>query len=82
MILQIIIALVSYSVTTSNPLSLIQVNILIRFCYQSRIQRLRQDFGSGGGILGRRPSRGSGGRSPSDAVDVSKILKNLWIGNF
>ena len=34
-------------------------------------------FRLGGNILGGRPSRGSGGRSPQDAGEFSKILKGF-----
>ena len=48
-------------------------------------QRRRQDFGSGGGILGGRPRSGSGERSPSDPIrgrGFGKFLlilsRNFW----
>ena len=46
--------------------------------YAYILQRRRQDFGSGGDILGGRPRRsGGGGRAPTDAGEVSKNFKNV-----
>ena len=47
------------------------------------LQRRRQDFGSGGGILGGRPRRGSGGgggapRTPENFENLQKkFLKKI-----
>ena len=40
-------------------------------------QRRRQDFGSGQNILGGRPRRGSGGRSPRTPENFDNLQKIL-----
>ena len=51
---------------------------IIYFFHKSLMQWRRQDFGSGGNILGGRPRRGSGGGAePRGRQKISKISKKF-----